>query len=571
MGSHGSGSQDESRRTPLRKRVTCEVGVDGRVYKGVATELAPHEIFVQLSGSSLPRRGAEVVIRLRDDAIGGDGLELTAVVSRQEHGDVGDQGLTRGVMARIVEAPAEYHRLFGGGQLEDTTEVEILVEVASGGTDFPARRTVPDPLGPPADRIAEDDEPVPVEARDDRPALRESPSRDDDLPTSRAGERDQSELPMPRTEPDEPVSSREEAAEGAKEITDVTGAFPAPVDPARTPRAANAIVVYDGDKLQDVYDLLEAIGAHPERARLSGPTRFRGWDVPPKILVADAQDAVSIDWPQDLIADGVVRIAVASSASAVLGKLMRAQGFHYLIRRPLHREALEVLLRHALHRGAERRRQPRAPVGIDARLWTGRWHWPSPCTLLELSPVGCRVATRADVPLLSPVTLRVSRRASGTRPIALRSRVVRRRYDEASASGRWLCVFSRCRPSSKVASTPCWDVPRSARRRPFETARRPVCSAASATGSRPASPSPSRCSSSRPSRRSRRPSRVEGPRSAGIFGGGRWIGRSSLWTQPAIASRRCCGGAICRRSACAWIPIPSSRPDVGCWSRSSTG
>jgi len=433
MGSHGSTGRDLAR---LRRRVPCDLLAAGRVYKGFATRLAPHEMFIQMAGSSLPRRGSDVLILLRQEG-GGEPLEIDAIVTRQQLTEVSEHGINRGVELRIHGAPPEYHSMFvDPGLSEDTTEVELLIELDLAEPDLPAQW---DPSGPLAGVDPDRDAPA---FRDEFVTDRDWPAPHEmlvELPSERFVRSDGADLPQPRViepepEPEpQPVPALDDSERpleydsGSRTTRNAPRAHPL--------RAAKAIVVYDGDRLKDLYEMLEKLGARPERARLSGPTRFRGWSLPPRLLVVDAQDALSIDWPQNLIADGVVRIAVASTASAVIGKILRGQGFHYLIRRPVHPRALELLFRLALHRGPERRKSLRSTLGIDARLATSPWRWAASCTLLELSPMGCRVVTRQDIPLLSRITLRTSRAATGSRPISLCARVVRRVRDEAT--GEW--------------------------------------------------------------------------------------------------------------------------------------
>lgn len=429
MGSRGSTGRDLARS---RRRVPCDVLAAGRVYKGFATRLAPHEMFIGMAGSSLPRRGADVLILLRHDG-GGEPVEIDAVVTRQQLTEVTERGIDRGIELRIHGAPPEYHSMFVDPALcEDTTEVELLIELDLVDPDLPAQRDLNGPM-------------VCADPDRDAPAFRDDPAVDRDFPAPREGlvelpgeriaHRHDTDLPQSRIIDPAPGPAQEPDASERPLEYDAESRTTRAATPAHPQRPANAIVVYDGDRLTDIYDMLEKLGARPERARLSGPTRFRGWSLPPRLLVVDAQDALSLDWPKSLIADGVVRVAVATSASAVIGKILRGHGFHYLIRRPVHPRALELLFRLALHRGPERRKSLRSTLGIDARLATSPWRWAESCTLLELSPMGCRVVTRQDIPLLSHITLRTSRAATGSRPISLGARVVRRVRDEAA--GEW--------------------------------------------------------------------------------------------------------------------------------------
>ena len=168
MGSHGANGRDFARR---HKRVPCDLLVAGRACKGFATRLAPHEMFIQLAGSSLPRRGSDVLIQLRQEGTG-DTLEIEAIVTRQQLTEVGEHGIHRGVEPRIQGAPPEYHSLFVDPALrEDTTEVELLIELELADPDLPTSRDFAGPLWhPDPDRAA------PAPACEDR-LLPMSPAR----------------------------------------------------------------------------------------------------------------------------------------------------------------------------------------------------------------------------------------------------------------------------------------------------------------------------------------------------------------------------------------------------------
>jgi hypothetical protein len=145
---------------------------------------------------------------------------------------------------------------------------------------------------------------------------------------------------------------------------------------------------------------------------------------------------MDVPLPPGIVGHDLVRIAVTSSKSAVLSSMLRNLGYTYLVRRPVHREAFELLLRHALHRSPnELRQDARAPIGTDARLQPGRLRWPHRCTLLDLSASGCRVVTRQDLPVLSVVTLWLGPSVAGRRFTSLSGRIIRRRLDESS--GEW--------------------------------------------------------------------------------------------------------------------------------------
>ncbi|MEZ4216918.1 MAG: PilZ domain-containing protein [Myxococcota bacterium] len=189
------------------------------------------------------------------------------------------------------------------------------------------------------------------------------------------------------------------------------------------------LVVYDGHELDDVYALLDELGARPVRARLSGPTRFRGWSRPPLLFVIPAAEALRIELPEAIALARSTRIAVADTSSeALLGRIARL-GYDYLLRRPVHPDVVRLLLQRALYRGADARHDVRRPAGQRVGLRVG---WRTlPATLVEFSAGGARVLVAADVAVRTDARLRLPRRLLGGRSASIACRVVRRRGDSA--------------------------------------------------------------------------------------------------------------------------------------------
>ncbi|MGH7337961.1 MAG: PilZ domain-containing protein, partial [Myxococcota bacterium] len=71
---------------------------------------------------------------------------------------------------------------------------------------------------------------------------------------------------------------------------------------------------------------------------------------------------------------------------------LRSSGFDYLVRRPVHAEALRLMLLHCCYKGEERRREPRVPVGVDVSFYLGQAE--RLATLIDLSSRGCRLLSR---------------------------------------------------------------------------------------------------------------------------------------------------------------------------------
>jgi len=195
------------------------------------------------------------------------------------------------------------------------------------------------------------------------------------------------------------------------------------------------LLAYDGNTLDDIYELLEELGAQPRRAHVRGPDRLSEWKEAPKLLLVDASDALTLDVPSSADRQGVLRVAVASSQSEILANLLRRLGYQYLVRRPLHRDAIEILMRNLLHKGQSRRASPRVVLGIDANLQTNNWGWNQPCSLLDLSRGGCLLSSSRRISLRKKVRLVVGSEATGGEELSLTGHVIRRREDDAS--GNW--------------------------------------------------------------------------------------------------------------------------------------
>lgn len=361
------------------QRIACDVTVGMRRSKGVACEITPRALFVALDSAVLPRSGEvlEIALELR---AGEAPIEIGGEVQRRSLGsDATESALGRGVWIRILEAPVEFHRW-------------LTPDASSADEDLPAA-------------VALRGE-SPHEAVDDLPASR-----------SRAAT---------APEPVAPQAAREERTPDVpRERT------PAQRSSAATP-APDVLVVYDGRELDDIYALLDELGERPVRARLSGPTRFAGWSRPPRLFVIPAAEALRTELPEAASLVRGVRIAVADSSSDVLASRIARLGYDYLLRRPVHREVVRLLLQRALFRGSEVRSDMRRPAGqrVDLRVGWRR----IPATLVEFSAGGARILVACEVDVLTEGRLCFSRKLLDGPPRQVACRVVRKRRDAGDDS-----------------------------------------------------------------------------------------------------------------------------------------
>jgi hypothetical protein len=177
----------------------------------------------------------------------------------------------------------------------------------------------------------------------------------------------------------------------------------------------DVLVCHDGE-LADVCAALRELGGDPVERR----------GAPPLPELARRFDLV-VATPARALHLGTVlgrpetrSIVVAEPGTRTAGRRLHQLGVEWIVRRPVHPAALRLLLRHALYRGPERRRNERVTVGLPVRYRAG---WlPRRALLRELSLRGAS--------LLAPQRLTPGRRialhiAEPGRPLTLRGEVVR--------------------------------------------------------------------------------------------------------------------------------------------------
>ena len=200
-------------------------------------------------------------------------------------------------------------------------------------------------------------------------------------------------------------------------------------------QSGNVLLLDDGE-LDDVQEILENLDIPYGRVR--GGAIADGTPPPSQLLVATSRRIRCVDFsPKPDAATSAadaspaptpVRVVVVDEDSPTLRAQLRTIGFDYLVRRPVHGEAMRLLLLHCLYAGVEKRGELRIPLGFDVSIRTGLL--PRRATLADLSSSGCR--------LLSPYALEPGMRIKVDVPtgnenaetLSLTGRVLRIHLDE---------------------------------------------------------------------------------------------------------------------------------------------
>jgi len=183
-----------------------------------------------------------------------------------------------------------------------------------------------------------------------------------------------------------------------------------------------AVLLLDDGELDDIQELLEDIGV--AYARVRGGAIVDGTPPPTDLLISTPRriEAVNqVDGGQDVASP--VRLVVVNEDSNALREQLRRSGFDYLIRRPVHPEALRLLLLRAIYRGDERRTQPRVAVGFDVAYRTGLRS--RRAVLADLSLGGCRLISHDALSEGKRIRLNVPDGVATHAPVTISGRVLR--------------------------------------------------------------------------------------------------------------------------------------------------
>jgi hypothetical protein len=426
----------------IRRRVPCSFEYEGAAHEAVVADVSPGGLFLQTDlGIAV---GSELTLRLDDPRYGA--VELRGrVVRRRFTPAVIARWVRRGVGIRVLAAPDAYREVLcaperapdaawsalqpplpvheapavpGGISLDIAVEAgETDLTLAPGAAADPEPAPAPEPR--PTREVAREPEPAPAAeaAPFGEPGLEVDP---DPAPASGPGDH---RRPLGETWAD---PSRDDLAARVR-AEDAPARAPEPLSAAPPAAAfalccADALLIHDGE-LDDVQGALEALGAQVVRQPAIEATGFAGWERPPRLIVASGRSALRLSMGANIEEQGIVPIAVVDSESQTLCGMLRRQGFRYVVRRPVHPEALRLLLGRALFRGRERRDAARVSVGCEVALRFGLRR--KPATLLELSRTGCRVLIPEWVEPGARLSVRIPSPVTGNRPLSLAGRVLR--------------------------------------------------------------------------------------------------------------------------------------------------
>ena len=187
------------------------------------------------------------------------------------------------------------------------------------------------------------------------------------------------------------------------------------------------VLLIDDGELDDVLELLRGLDIEPIRAADPGPAQEG--EERADLLVASASTALAL-WPRWSAPDSAaVTIAITQSESKTLCASLRRLGFDYLVRRPVHPEALRLLLHSSLYRSDDRRGAARLPAGCEV-TWFEGWQRRSG-TLLELSSGGCRLIPKRRIAPRSVLSITLPRSVAGWPWLRLKGRVTRTVRDDS--------------------------------------------------------------------------------------------------------------------------------------------
>jgi hypothetical protein len=195
-----------------------------------------------------------------------------------------------------------------------------------------------------------------------------------------------------------------------------------------------SILLLDDGELEDVRGLLAALGAEPLVLRGGAiPERV---EPPRDLFVASGRRAVVASRWAIAPGAGPAKLAVVAEDSNALREMLRRAGFDFLVRRPVHAEALRLLLLHCLFRGEEKRHEPRSVIGREVAYRVGSER--RTAVLAELSVQGLRLVANAPLPAGTHVTVQFPGKLGG--PFSVGAQVVR--TDEGSTrDGRFVLAL----------------------------------------------------------------------------------------------------------------------------------
>ncbi len=186
-----------------------------------------------------------------------------------------------------------------------------------------------------------------------------------------------------------------------------------------------AVLLIDDGELDDVQSMLEEMQV--AWGRLRGSSIVPGKQPRSAVLVTTPRH-IHIAADEKLDEDGTVRVVVVNEDSPGMRKQLREIGFDYLVRRPVHPEALRLLILHCLYTGEERRAEPRCPLGVPTTFKAGLLT--RKATLADLSTRGCRLFSSSALQPGKRIRIRIPESLGATEKMTVRGQVLRMHLDE---------------------------------------------------------------------------------------------------------------------------------------------
>jgi hypothetical protein len=192
-----------------------------------------------------------------------------------------------------------------------------------------------------------------------------------------------------------------------------------------------SVLLLDDGELEDIQHMLEELKV--PLARIRGGAIVSGTPAPRDLLIATPRRIDAVVPMNASSPTAPVRIVVVQEDSTGLREKLRRSGFDYLVRRPVHPEALRLLLLRSLYRGEERRGEPRVAAGLDVSYRTGLRS--RRAILADLSTRGCRLVSRNPVDAGRRIRVHLPEALETGDPIGVVGHVLRSTREERPGVG----------------------------------------------------------------------------------------------------------------------------------------
>lgn len=207
---------------------------------------------------------------------------------------------------------------------------------------------------------------------------------------------------------------------------------------------ARVLLIHDGE-LEDVREMLDALEVP---CQIESPST-----VALGVYLAAPLVVSTPTYLLDRLHDGSSgegrRIAVMDGESRTLRSMLTRGGVEWMVRRPVHPQALRLLLMHCLYQGPEKRKTRRVSMGAEVQLRAG-WK-KKPALLVDLSERDCRLNVAQPLSFGARVKLQIPKTLTGDRGISIEGKVVRNAESGDEARPAEVClVFSDARAADEA-------------------------------------------------------------------------------------------------------------------------